>query len=128
SSHNEPLGQMLLTNQWLDKLVAAQVNFASQKMLDGSLMTMNMPEPPPLNDEDNDMGDASGMTSLGDVKLAQYPAKGYSKTIKELADQLNQAKLAEYVHQFLYDQLHPDSELCGMDVPLDTCPKVHGSL
>ena len=57
-----------------------------------------------------------------------FIAKGYGKTIEELADQLDQAKLAEYVRRFLYDQLHPDSELCGMDVPLDTCPKVHGSL
>ncbi|KAF8233253.1 hypothetical protein L208DRAFT_1163801, partial [Tricholoma matsutake] len=38
SSCNEPL-QMLLTNQQLDKLAAACVNFASRKMLDGSLMT-----------------------------------------------------------------------------------------
>ena len=75
SSRNEPLGQMLLTNQRLDKLAAARVNFASQKMLDGSLMITNMPEPLPLNDEDNDIGDAPGMTSLGDVKLAQYPGE-----------------------------------------------------
>jgi hypothetical protein len=65
---------MLLTNQWLDKLAATCVDFASCSMLDGSLMAANMPVPP-LNDEDNDMGDAPGMTSLGDVKLTQYPGK-----------------------------------------------------
>jgi hypothetical protein len=74
SSRNEPLGQMLLTNQRLDKLAAARVDFASHRMLDGSLMAANVPAPP-LNDEDNDMEDAPGMTSLGDVKLAQYPGK-----------------------------------------------------
>jgi hypothetical protein len=74
SSCNEPLGQMLLTNQWLDKLVATRVDFASCRMLDGLLMAANVPAPP-LNDEDNDMGDAPGMTSLGDVKLTQYPGK-----------------------------------------------------
>ena len=74
SSRNEPLGQMLLTNQRLDKLAAARVDFTSRGMLDGSLMAANMPVPP-LNDEDNDIGDAPGMTSLGDVKLAQYPGK-----------------------------------------------------
>lgn len=76
SSCNEPLGQMLLTNQQLDKLVAAHVDFASHRMLDGLLMAANMPAPP-LHDEDNDImiGDAPGMTSLGDVKLTQYPCK-----------------------------------------------------
>jgi hypothetical protein len=39
SSHYEPLGQMLLTNQRLDKLAAAHIDFASWKMLDSSLVS-----------------------------------------------------------------------------------------
>ncbi|KAF8220322.1 hypothetical protein L208DRAFT_1121370, partial [Tricholoma matsutake] len=38
SSQNEPLGQMLLTNQCLNKLAAVQVDFASCGMLDGTLL------------------------------------------------------------------------------------------
>ena len=33
SNHYKPLGQILLTNQWLDKLAAACMNFIAQGML-----------------------------------------------------------------------------------------------
>jgi hypothetical protein len=55
-------------------------------------------------------------------------AKGYGKTLEELSIQLEEPMLREYIRRFLYDQLYPDSELCGMDVPLDTCPEVRRSL
>lgn len=37
SNHFHALGQMLITNQHLDKLMAARVNFESHGMLDGDL-------------------------------------------------------------------------------------------
>lgn len=55
-------------------------------------------------------------------------AQGYPKTINILAGYLNQPRLLEYVRRFLYDQLHPDAEVCGMDAPLHTCPVVPSSL
>jgi len=39
SSRYEPLGQMLLTNQRLDKLAAARVDFTSRGMLDGTIIS-----------------------------------------------------------------------------------------
>src|SRR5882724_11384715 len=36
SNHFNALGQMLLTNQWLDKLAATHVNFAHHRMLQGT--------------------------------------------------------------------------------------------
>lgn len=73
SSRNKPLGQMLLTNQRLDKLAAARVDFEARGMLSGSL-SRPPPQPPPLDiDLDLDVEDADGITSLGDVKLARYP-------------------------------------------------------
>ena len=39
SSRYEPLGQMLLTNQRLDKLAAARVDFTSCGMLDGTIIS-----------------------------------------------------------------------------------------
>ena len=39
SSCYEPLGQMLLTNQRLDKLAAARVDFTSRGMLDGTIIS-----------------------------------------------------------------------------------------
>ena len=38
SNHNEPLGQMLLTNQCLDKLAAAHSDFAAHGMLNGHIL------------------------------------------------------------------------------------------
>jgi hypothetical protein len=38
SSHNNALFQMLMTNQRLDQLAAARVNFTKRGMLDGTLM------------------------------------------------------------------------------------------
>jgi hypothetical protein len=73
SSRNEALGQMLLTNQHLDKLAASRVDFGTRGMLD----TLSTPQMPPLLEQvrgrDNDVEDAPGMTSLGDVKLARHP-------------------------------------------------------
>lgn len=37
SSHYNALSQMLLTNQWLDKLAASRVDFESRRMLKGTL-------------------------------------------------------------------------------------------
>jgi hypothetical protein len=73
SSRNEPLGQMLFTNQRNDKLAAARVDFMSRKMLDGAFLAADVPPQPPPNDEGDDAEDAPGMTSMGDVKLARYP-------------------------------------------------------
>jgi hypothetical protein len=39
SSRYEPLGQMLLTNQRQDKLVAARVDFTSRGMLEGTVIS-----------------------------------------------------------------------------------------
>lgn len=76
SNRNQPMGQMLLTNQRLDKLVALRVDFIACGMLQGPLLTPGLPTPesPPsgLGSDDN-TGDAEavdGVTSMGDVKLA----------------------------------------------------------
>ena len=39
SNHYEALGQMLLTNQWLDKLAAFYVDFANCGMLEGTCLS-----------------------------------------------------------------------------------------
>jgi hypothetical protein len=50
-------------------------------------------------------------------------APGYPNTLHSLACYISEPKLPEYVRRFLYDQLHPDADICGMDVPLEACPK-----
>ena len=139
SSRNQALGQMLLTNQRLDKLAAARVDFESRGMLGG--ISIMPPSPQALSQDDDEEGvDAPGVTSLGDVKLAMRPGKRpsifneyfvndwvsvatqYPKTLHDLADYIGEPKLPEYVRRFLYDQVYPDADVCGMDSPLEACP------
>jgi len=67
SNRYEALGQMLVTNQRLDKLTAARNNFIARGML--------LPErgPPPgfHDDEDDDGGPTDGDRVLADVRLAR---------------------------------------------------------
>ena len=44
SNHNEPLGQMLVTNQHLDKLAAAHSDFTACGMLNGHILNVTLPQ------------------------------------------------------------------------------------
>jgi len=97
SSCNQPLRQMLLTNQHLDKLSALRVDFETQGML-GPLSMLHMPqstEPPHQEEQvrghDHDVEIVEGMTSLGDVKLARHPGlcHFYDRSFKHGDDPLH---------------------------------------
>jgi hypothetical protein len=57
SGRNEALGQMLLTNQWLDKLAACRVDFCQRKMLAGSCLMDALLQLSPMSQDDRDSGD-----------------------------------------------------------------------
>ncbi|KAI0251372.1 hypothetical protein BJV78DRAFT_1316789 [Lactifluus subvellereus] len=101
SNHNEALGQILLTNQRLDKLAASRVDFIVRGMLEGPFTIYNT-EP---------------------MVASRYP-----RMIDQLAAYLGQPRLVEYIRRFLYDQSHPNAEICGMDVLLDLCPEISSQL
>ena len=85
SSHNKLLGQMLVSNQRLDKLAAAHVDFTSHGMLDspgfpthllGDLPDAAHSEPhsmPIVQDEEHDVSAIDGPRSLSEVTLAKTP-------------------------------------------------------
>ena len=83
SSKNNALGQMLLTNQHLDKLAAAWVEFSNCGMLEGvwgnstatrpPLLTMSVPVDVDVDKEED--GDVEGETSEGSVWLPQCTGK-----------------------------------------------------
>jgi hypothetical protein len=80
SSRNQPLGQMLLTNQRLDKLAASRVNFQARGMLDKQGAAAGPDALPPQEptarlQNSDDAEDVPGIISLGDVKLARHPGK-----------------------------------------------------
>lgn len=93
SNRNQPLGQMLLTNQRLDKLAALRVELDSRGMLKSasgnptstrSSRPFIPPSPPPReileNDADDsvDQEDVEGITSEGDVRLPKRPGMTFT--------------------------------------------------
>ena len=81
SSRFEALAQMLVTNQRLDKLAAAHVDFKACGMLKNPLFgEENVPQAGPLthDDDDDDDDDDKGAVDddiLGEVILSQKPCK-----------------------------------------------------
>jgi hypothetical protein len=86
SSRYEALGQMLVTNQRLDKLAAARVDFQARGMLDQQFGPPDLPPDPPnppannLQDENDDDGGAFDGDIDSEVILAQKP----SETIQDI--------------------------------------------
>ena len=78
SSHFEALGQMLLTNQRLDKLAAARIAFKARGVLNSAIYGHEDPPPPqPLieeDDDDDDGGAVDGVVSM-EVILAKRSSK-----------------------------------------------------
>ncbi|KAH8071048.1 hypothetical protein BXZ70DRAFT_1058347 [Cristinia sonorae] len=99
SNRFEALGQMLLTNQRLDKLAAIKADFDARGMLVGSLLYSDEGE-----EED-------GPVSLSSVAMARRAAKGYPKRLRQLANAINRPELPCMVSRFLYAQDHPDTPL-----------------
>lgn len=83
SNRNQPLGQMLLTNQRLDKLAAFRVELESHGMIKSvrgnpvrsSIARPPIPEPQDKSEEDLDQEVVEGLTSEGDVRLPKRPGK-----------------------------------------------------
>lgn len=53
---------------------------------------------------------------------------GYPKALANLSHRLGIDNLNEHIRRFLFDQQHPDSEICGMDMDLSSCPKISPTL
>jgi hypothetical protein len=80
SSHFEALGQMLVTNQRLDKLAAARVDFQARGMLNRQFGPPDLlPEPAVNNIQDEAREDDDGGAMDGDIDseviLAQIPSE-----------------------------------------------------
>ncbi|KAJ6590829.1 hypothetical protein B0H10DRAFT_2167907 [Mycena sp. CBHHK59/15] len=110
SSRYNALGQMLLTNQRLDKLAAARTDFVERKMLDPSRM------PPPSSDKDRDAdeddddgGEIDDERVEGNVFLAHRRERAYPTALPALATHIGVRSFPHLLRAFLRDQLHPNS-------------------
>ncbi|KAF9545344.1 hypothetical protein CPC08DRAFT_823925 [Agrocybe pediades] len=131
SNRNNPLGQMLLTNQRQDKLAAAQVYFESRGWLWPTGTTLGDArnhrrdtDDASSDGEGDDEDEMEGIRDTGDVKLAVCPARGYPSALQLLAQHISLSDLHDQIRRFLFDQTNPDSEVFGMDAELDECPEI----
>ncbi|KAF7372543.1 hypothetical protein MVEN_00116600 [Mycena venus] len=126
SNRNKPLSQILLTNQRLDKLAAARVEFTARGMMDGALLPLPTVEEEPLNDPDDDridQGDVPGPTIVGEVKLARTYVRKVPRDVHQLAVHIGRPRLHELIRRFLYDQLNPNATIPGGRAPIFDCPE-----
>ncbi|KAF8806781.1 hypothetical protein BYT27DRAFT_7256782 [Phlegmacium glaucopus] len=115
SSRFEALGQMLITNQHLDKLAAAQADFIAREML-----PLNRGPLPgaTVDADDNEGGPIDDEKVMADVQLAQMREHKYPSDIYELSNYIETPTFPALVHAFLNDQLR-ESELGDVDSDSD---------
>ncbi|KAG6807199.1 hypothetical protein H0H92_008439, partial [Tricholoma furcatifolium] len=130
SNKRTPLGQMLVTNQRMDKLAAARVEFQRRGLLDGSGLPLHIisqvmdapyePPSPPLppsqpaqlpneNDEaeGEDAGPVDGPRSMSEITLAKCPVRKVPRNIYDLAEYLELPTLPILTRQYLHEVLNP---------------------
>ncbi|KAG1855266.1 hypothetical protein F4604DRAFT_1883246 [Suillus subluteus] len=98
SSKFNALGQMLLTNQRLDKLAMSHSDFTACRMLDTSYISDHF----------------------------AYLERSCARNIHALADELGVLNLPRLVQLFLFDQLLADDTHTFDNVPLSACPRFEG--
>ncbi|KAG1843999.1 hypothetical protein C8R48DRAFT_750910 [Suillus tomentosus] len=113
SSCYKALGQMLLTNQRLDKIAAAQSDFEAHNMLHGSFantpqelnrLCVNEPQHQTIEGEAAEA--IEGPAADAHVELAAKPVLGGPHDIPALALELGLPSLPTMIQRFLHNQLH----------------------
>lgn len=152
SSRYNALGQMLLTNQRIDKLSAARVDFTARGMLNGPLFTAGLVlngfkdgsaddvEEQGLQKPPEEDGAIEGPRVLGEVKLAKKPGmflyfisystllRGiisvphYPRALHALAAHIRQPQLSLLIRRFLYGLEHPDCDDPSLIDPVNYPP------
>ncbi|KAG2754832.1 hypothetical protein P692DRAFT_20720601 [Suillus brevipes Sb2] len=149
SSRYKALGQMLVTNQHLDKLTASRQDFYARGMLNGTCLTSVLAtlnarasgehddtgqhEPPvsspPGEDENEDIDIIDDPTSvLAHVELAKTPRTKRARSIPELSIELRIPDLADLVRCFLFEQSNPEDARDPTEVPLLEFPHYRGRI
>ncbi|KAG1882348.1 hypothetical protein F4604DRAFT_1879473 [Suillus subluteus] len=144
SSRYKALGQMLVTNQRLDKLAASRADFTQRKMLDGTCLSAAALAPGDVdsantingteannnnngteaNNNNNDTEVDDGPTNIeAHVELAKTPQRNRARTPAALAVELSIPQLPNLLRRFLFTQLSPDDPRDPSEVPLTCCPQ-----
>ena len=96
--------------------------------------------------DDKDLGPVSGPKVLSSIELAKqtgactvassttdipdyFPTEpGYPDSLVQLAKHIQQPQFPVALHQFLWQQLHPNSDLPAHTIPISNCPNLHSKL
>ncbi|KAK0196374.1 hypothetical protein F5146DRAFT_1099011 [Armillaria mellea] len=97
--------QMLLTNQWLDKLMALHIDLVQCGLLESS----HAPPPDPFDICMEDEGAVDGECVIAEVLLAKMPERRYPKNIQALGHYVGHLNLQDLTEHFLYEQLEQSS-------------------
>ncbi|KAI9459974.1 hypothetical protein HD554DRAFT_2323915 [Boletus coccyginus] len=133
SNRYEALGQMLLTNQRLDKLAAARLVYSQKGMLDGPSVPPGRREDITTvegkdGDEDDDSQAVKGDKSDYNVRLARKPVQNIPRASKLVAAHYGYPELIECIRHYLYDQHNPNAGISGDRVDLCHCPSFEGNI
>ncbi|KAI6039388.1 hypothetical protein EDC04DRAFT_3090248 [Pisolithus marmoratus] len=134
SNHFKVLGQMLITNECLDKLAVAQVDFENCHMLQGSVLSAAIQDAELHGSVGNSSDEDSGSegSGAGDhesethnspcvlnyVCLAKTPACKFPSDIHALAHHVQQLNLPLLTSHFLQIQLQDDTNPSSNDAAL----------
>ncbi|KAG1837010.1 hypothetical protein F4604DRAFT_1885875 [Suillus subluteus] len=131
SSKYNALGQMLVTNQCLDKLAAARVDFANCGMLDSTCLAAELEAlgdflksitvPVPVD---------HGPTVLqAHTQLARTVQRNRARNVLALAEELNLPRFPDLIRRFLFEQTRrPDDDRDSAEIPLAGCPRFEGQI
>ncbi|KAI9569774.1 hypothetical protein HD554DRAFT_2037791 [Boletus coccyginus] len=133
SNRYEALGQMLLTNQRLDKLAAARLVYSQKGMLDGPSVPPGRREDITTvegkdGDEDDDSQVVEGDKSDYNVRLARKPVQNIPRASELVAAHYGYPELIECIQRYLYDQHNPNAGISGDRVDLCHCPSFEGNI
>ncbi|KIL57407.1 hypothetical protein M378DRAFT_188439 [Amanita muscaria Koide BX008] len=135
SSRNEPLPELLLINQRMEKLAAARVNFTARGLLNSSgfghreLPRRVVRELRRIQEEDDDGGAVDGKV-LAEVVMAIIALPKIPRRVDMLAQFLQLPTLREDICRFLYEIENPDRDqtIPLKNIPIRECPEYTGRI
>ncbi|KAG2743057.1 hypothetical protein P692DRAFT_20878964 [Suillus brevipes Sb2] len=110
SNRYNALGQMLLTNQCLDKLGLARVDFVAQGMLPSSVSIPSCGHDGLHKTVDEEAIDED-IVPEARVEMARRRQRGYPRALQDLAAYISEPLLPALTGQFLHDQMGLDDSM-----------------
>ncbi|KAG1866814.1 hypothetical protein F4604DRAFT_1881698 [Suillus subluteus] len=143
SNKYNALGQMLVTNQRLDKIAALCVDFTKRGMLNGTCLSdasgcldtsCNNPPAKPsdiIPDTAEPNADIDDNVDEGEIDDGPTEIEAHvqlARTCPTLAIELSIPNLQDLIGRFLFEQLHPRDPRDHATIPLDSFPVYDGKI